>query len=763
VTAKGGPPDTPRLLTTSEHRVEGRLKVTGEAAFAGDVSRPGMLWAAFRRSDVPHARIVSIDISRALNVSGVHAVLTARDIGSPRFGRRLLDQPVLAGDKVRFVGERIAAVAADTREAAEEAAQWIRVEYEELPAVFDADEALAPGAPILHEDWRDYVFLGGERQAVPHANIQGHRVARKGEAELESIFARAWRTYEHAFTTPRQHHGYVEPHAALSWIDESGLIHVVSTNKTPFLLRGEMAAVTDAPEELIDIDSGYIGGDFGGKGYSPDEYICYYLARATGRPVKAVMSYTDELTAASTRHSGRIVLRTAVDEGGRFLAHEGRAVFNGGAYAAAKPLPGLIINGGLDALACYRIPNVSIEVLTVYTNTVPAGHMRAPGQVQALFAGESHVDMIARDLGMDPIDLRLVNILKDGEVGPVGEVHLEVQATAVLDAVKREARWAEPKAVNRGRGVAIGRRRIGRGRIELRLTLEATGRVIVVTGMTDQGAGGHTLVQRVVAAELGIPPQMVEIRRESTAHAPFDPGAGASRLAHLASQAAVRGAEALKERIEAAATEQLGDRARPAKLSDGQLFIDGSKRGIPLEEAAARLLGPAGELVALGAFEAAPHGVEPEHHQFCACVVDVTVDPETGEVKLLNATLAADVGAIFNPIGHQGQIEGGFAFGVGAAMMEELPIEDGRVTSLNLGDYKLPTSVDLPPLKVALLRSREGPGAYGAKMAGELSNSVVAPAIANAIADAVDARILALPITPERVLAALEAGGPRSW
>jgi CO/xanthine dehydrogenase Mo-binding subunit len=246
----------PVLLTTPESRVEGRLKVTGEAAFAGDFSRPGMLWAAFRRSDVPHARIASIDVSRALNEPGVHAVLTARDIGSPRFGRRLLDQPVLADDKVRFVGERVAAVAADTREAAEEAAQWIRVDYEELPAVFDAEEALASGAPILHEGWRDYVFLGGERQAVPHANIQGHRVARKGEANLESVFARAWRTYEHTFSTPRQHHGYVEPHASLSWIDESGLIHVVSTNKTPFLLRGEMAAVTDAPEELIDIDSG---------------------------------------------------------------------------------------------------------------------------------------------------------------------------------------------------------------------------------------------------------------------------------------------------------------------------------------------------------------------------------------------------------------------------------------------------------------------------------------------------------------------------
>jgi CO/xanthine dehydrogenase Mo-binding subunit len=747
---------TPAELETPETRVEGHPKVTGATRFAADLSRPGMLWAAFRRSDLPHAMIRSIDVSRAAAVPGVRCVLTGRDIGEVRFGRRLLDQPVLAFDRVRFVGERIAAVAADSRAAAEEATQLIEIEYGELEAIVDTDQALAQDAPVLHEAAAGYVYLGGERPPVPHPNVQGRRLVQRGQP-TEAAFATAARVFEHTFTTPRQHHGYIEPHATLVWIDD-GVLHVVSTNKAPFSLRNQMARALALDPASIDIDSRSIGGDFGGKGYSPDEYACYFLARATGRPVKAVMSYVDELAAANPRHDASIRLRTGVDAEGRFVAHEARVVFNGGAYASAKPLPPLVLAGGLQTMAAYRVPSVSIEVLTVYTNTAPAGHMRAPGEVQAMFAGESHVDAIARELSRDPLEFRLLNALRDGDVGPTGERHRQVRAVELLEALRRESGWGTPLPANRGRGVAIGLRHVGGGKIDLRLAFGRDGLVTVVTGIPDQGGGAHTVLQRVVANVLSVAPERVRIRVGTTIDAPQDPGVGGSRTTHIASRAAATAARELKERIEAAAHRTLGESSERIALVDDWLVSEDARNRIGLTDAATTLLGAAPELAVAGAYEAVAHGAEePGDYNFGAYVAEVEVDRETGQVTVCQVTLAADVGTIINPVAHQGQLDGGFVFGFGAAMMEELALDGGRVMTLNLGDYKLPTSSDVPTLRTVLLPTREGPGAFGAKMAGELSNATVAPAIANAIADAVGVRLQSLPLTAEQIHAALRA------
>ncbi len=749
-----GPP--PPALSEPEYRVEGRDKVTGSAAYAADVSRPGMLWAAFRRSELPHARVVRVDTSAARALPGVHAVLTGAELGTVRFGRRLLDQPVLAADRVRFVGERVAAVAADSRELAEEAARLIDVEYEELPAVLSPDEALAADASVLHPEADRYVYLGGERPPVPHPNVQGRKVVALRPEELAERFRSAPHVFEHTFTTPRQHHGYIEPHACLVWVDGDGTVHVVTTNKAPFSLRSQMAAAIDMPAERIDVDAGVIGGDFGGKGYSPDEYACYYLARATDRPVKAVMSYVDELAAANPRHAATIRLRTAVDDEGCFLAHEGRVVFDGGAYAAAKPLPPLILAGGVQTMAAYRIPASSIEVLTVYTNTAPGGHMRAPGEVQALFAGESHVDIIARELRIDPIELRLRNVGRDGEVGATGSRPREARGRELLEALRDSSRWGSPLPEGRGRGIAIGLRHVGGGKIGLRVRFDRQGRVEVLTGIPDQGGGAHTVIQRVLAGVASVAPERVVVRRASTAEAPFDPGVGGSRTTHLASQAAARAGRALKHALESAASSTLGESTEQIELVDDWLVGgDGSNR-VSLDEAASVLVGDAGEIAVEGLYEAAAHGDdEPGDYDFGGYVAEVEVDPQTGEVRVLAVTLAADVGTIVNPIAHQGQLAGGFVFGLGGALFEELATEGGRVETLNLGDYKLPTAMDVPPLRTVLLPTRIGPGAFGAKMAGELSNAAVAPAIANAIDDAVGVRLFSLPLTAERIHADL--------
>lgn len=736
-----------------EVRVEGLLKTTGAARYAADVSLPGMLWAAFLTSPLPHARIRSLDVRAAAEVEGVHAVLTARDIGPVRFGRRLLDRPVLAGDRVRFAGERVAAVAAASPRAAEEALERIEVDYEELEPVLEPEAALAPGAAILHEQAAEYAYLGGTRPPVPHPNLQGRRVVAKGDADIERALARADRVFEHEFSTPRQHQGYIEPHAAVVWIGEDGVVHVVSGNKSPFNLRSQMAAALGLPPERIEVDSGFIGGDFGGKGYWSDEFVCYFLAKATGRPVKAVSSYLDELTAGNPRHAATVRLRTGVDADGRFVAHHARVVLNGGAYASAKPLPHLVLAGGSATLAAYRVPHARVEVMTVYTNTVPCGHMRSPGEVQALFAGESHVDMIAAELGLDPLELRLRNAVRDGDEGLGGERFRQARAVPVLEALRQAGDWdRRPTGQGRGRGIALGVRHVGGGKTSVRLRAGADGRVEVLTGLPDQGGGASTVIQRVAAATLEVAPGRIVVTRGSTGLAPSDPGVGGSRVTHLASRATQTGALELKRLFEEAATEAFGN-GRPLRLEGDHFRGDGEP--IPFERVAERI--PAPGIDVEGAYEAAHGPDEPGDYDFVACMMEVEVDPDTGQPTVRDALLVVDVGTIINPVAHRGQLVGGFVFGLGGALMEELRVEDGTVTSGTLGEVKLPTSMDCPPLRIVQLPTPVGPGAFGAKMAGELTNSIVAPALANAVAAASGARVTTLPITAERIHAAVRS------
>ena len=757
------PPDPAVLaaLARPERRADGSDKVTGRTRYAGDRAMAGMLWAAFLGSQVPHGRIRALDVTRARAMPGVRAVLTGADLPGVRFGRRLLDRPVLASDRVLFVGDRLAAVAADTLEAAEAAVAAIEVDIEELEPLLDVDAALRDDAPMMHPDADAYTYIGGTRPAVPHPNVQGQLVRRQGEEDLAAVFARAAHVFEHEFTTPRQHHGYIEPHATLVWIDGTGTVHVVTTNKAPFTLRNQMATALGLPPATIEVDAGAIGGDFGGKGTSIDEYPCYFLARATGRPVKAVTSYADELAAVNVRHAARIRLRTAVDADGRLLAHEADLRFDGGAYAAAKPLPHLALAGGVATLAAYRIPNVRIQARTVYTNTVPGGHMRAPGEVQALFAGESHLDAIARELGLDPLDFRLRNVARPGDLGATGERFREVRGAEVLEGVARSLDWSRPRPAGVGRGVALGVRHVGAGVMALAVRAFADGRIEILTALPDQGGGQAEVLRRVLAATASIDESRVSVVRRTTADAPVDPGVGGSRVTHIGSRAA----EALGVQLRAWLDERL-PRALPDVPAGAGIERDAVRDPatgdvlLDFNALAARLIAPDEPLELSAEFNAGTHGPdEPGDNNFAACGVELSVDRETGAIAILDAVLVADVGTVINPIAHAGQLDGGFAFGVGAALMEELPVEAGVVVGRSLGEVRLPTIRDVPPLRQVLLPTTIGPGAFGAKMAGELSNAPVAPAIANAVADAVGARLYEFPLTAERVLRAIRAAG----
>jgi CO/xanthine dehydrogenase Mo-binding subunit len=708
---------------------------------------------------MPHARIVSIDTSAATAVPGVHAVLTGADIGFVGLGRQLQDWPALAIDRVRMIGDRVAAVAAESKAAADEAARLVEVEYEELPLVTLAN-ALDPDAPILHPDPDTYTFLGPKRPQTSHPNVHGHVVAQKSETgeTIEEVFARADHVFEHTFTVAREFQGFIEPRACVVWIDEDDRVHVTNTNKAPAQFRRQLASGLGIEADQIVVDTMFIGGDFGGKGLSIDEYACYHLAKATGRPIKAVMSYLDEMQASNARHPAILELRTAVDRDGRFLAHQSDVVIDGGAYAAGKAGAGLIVPAH-QTLTAYRIPVTRLEVRAVYTNSIPGGSMRAPGDPQSMFAGESHVDMIAGALGIDPIELRRRNAVRDGDRSVTGELIRRAQAIEVLDALERESDWHGALPEGRGRGIALGVRHIGAGATSVQMRLGEDGIVEVVTGVVDQGVGTYTVLHRIAAAILSVDPKRIVVRHCDTDGPAPDPGVGGQRVTHVLGRAAQAGAAELKTRLEDLAAEAMGWPADDVRL-EGDRFVAGDESA-PFEQVASIIVRSA-PVEVTGAYDGTHMPGEPGDFEYAGYVVEAEIDRDTGAVRIHDVLLVADVGTIINPVAHQGQLDGGLVMGLGAALMEDLQVQDGQVTTATLGDYKIPCVTDTPPFRTVLIHDpQDGPGPLGAKAAGELTNTSVAPAVANAVA-ACGARVPHMPVTAERVLEALEASGDQA-
>jgi carbon-monoxide dehydrogenase large subunit len=405
----------------------------------------------------------------------------------------------------------------------------------------------------------------------------------------------------------------------------------------------------------------------------------------------------------------------------------------------------------------YRVSNVRVETLLVYTNTVPAGNMRAPGGIQVALAGEGHIDHIARSLGLDPLEFRLRNALRSGDSGPAGERIRHPRAEVVLEALRQATRWGQTALPpGHGRGLALRRRGVGEGKTSVALRLVPGGQVEVLLGVPDQGGGAYTAVRRVAAAALSVRPERIVPRYGTTAEALADPGAGGSRVTHVVGRAAIAGALQLRARLEELAAEAMGWPAGRVRLEQDRFTAgDRSAESAAFETVAERVL-RAGPVEVQASYDSADEESEAgRDYSFYACMVEVSVDPETGQVRPVEAVAAVDVGTIVNPVAHQGQLEGGFVFGLGNALSEELAVEDGKVTTASLGEYKLPTAADIPALRTILLSAQDGPGPFGAKAVGELANSAIAPAIANAVYDAVGARVKSIPITAERVLAAL--------
>jgi CO/xanthine dehydrogenase Mo-binding subunit len=724
-------------------RIEGAAKVTGQARYAADFSLPDTVWGKCLHAPYSHAGIVRIDTSQARALPGVHAVITGADTREGGlWGRGVKDAPPLAYERVRYYGERVAAVAADDEDIAQAALDLIQVEYEELPTVYDPFEAMQDGAPVLHPDFNTY--FGFKLKHEKPSNI--HHQSRLERGDVEQGFDEADVIVENTYVTQRQSQGMLEPQSILVWIDPADdRVHVWHCNKVPYFVRGALAHVAGIPQERIIVHPTYIGGDFGNKGNSRLTPICYYLAKASGRPVRMISDYVEEFLAGNPRHHVVIQLRTGVRRDGTLTAHTVNHVVNSGAYAAFKSYG--TIAGANEAAGPYRVANSRIDSTFVYTNTVPGGFMRAPGEPEGVFAIESHMDEVARALGMDPLEFRLKNLIVEGDETAFGHRLHHVRAIETLQAACNAAGYGKPKGANVGLGIAIGERGTGAGEGTVEILLQPDGRAILGTPMFDQGTGTYTTIAQVAGEELGIPPERFELVVWDTDELESDSGLTGSRGTNVNTLAAYEAAQVAKRDLVSLASEYFGWTQEEVEFSGGAARRAGESVG--WEE----LLARAGQPV-----RARAHTVANRSHitSFVAQVAEVSVDPETGEIKVLKFTTAHDSGVVLNPLGYQGQVNGGFQHGLGYALMEELVVEDGRVTTLSFGDYKMPTVVDMPPLQTVILPSDQGEGPYNIRGIGEAPCIPVAPAIANAVADAVGVRIRDLPVTAVKVYRALK-------
>src|SRR5581483_10335443 len=585
----------------------------------------------------------------------------------------------------------------------------------------------------------------------------------------DAAFASADVVVEHTFTTPLTHQGYLEPHACVVRVgpsaDGAERVDVWPSHKLPYTLREQLAELTDRPEHDFVIHPITVGADFGGKGSPADVPMAYHLSRMTGRPVKFVARSTADLASATHRHPSIVRVRTGLTREGAIVARDVRIVYNTGAYGALKPSEDGMLTGADYAAGPYAVPNLRIEAFCVYTNLPPSGYMRAPGHPQVAFAVEAHTDLLARAFGMDPLEFRIRNAARTTGEGAASLV------PTVLDAAVRalDLQPSSPRVglgasspansgVLRGRGIALCERGVGFGEGSSDVTLNPNGTITVVTGLPDNGTGALTVVAQVVAEGFGLLPARVLLVRGTTDALPIDVGSAADRMTNVAGHAAIAASSAVKEKLAPLASAMLGAESAAwapatAERSSGWTSPDGGF--VSLEELAAEMLPGDG-----GAGHAQVTIKRPKttDRHCCAQIAEVEVDSETGQVRIARMTTVQDTGTIVNPIGHQGQIEGGLVQGLGYATMEEMSAESGRITNAHLGDYKLPTMRDVPQLVTVNVPS-EGPGPFHAGSIGEMPCVPTAGAIANAVADAIGAPIFDLPLTPERVLEAIETRG----
>ncbi len=718
----------------SKPRRDAHEKLRGQAQFVGDILVPWMLHGRVLRSPIAHGRIVSIDTAAAERVPGVACVLTGADLQDidPYYGHALKDRPIIAIDKVRFHGEQVAAVAAETPAAALAAVDAIVVEYEELPVVATVEDAVAPSATLVTErDAKPGLFHGlGELE--PRDGNVCYRY-RLDMGELEAVFAHADIVVTGDYTFPSVYQYAMETHTVIAQC-ESDEITLWATCQHPFLVRAEIADLFAVPVANVRIQVPYLGGGFGSKSYTKMEPLTVALARKAGRPVK-IQNRVGESMVTTRRHNIRCWMRTAATADGRLLARDVRCLFDTGAYADNGPR--VVATAGDAAPGPYRWAAYRVDAACVYTNLAPAGSYRAFGATHMQWIGESQVDEVARRAGVDPLELRRENLLTPGEQVRAGGKPLDADLVGDVGKVAQAVGWNEPKPPLVGRGVSVGLLAAGAHPVSSAVCrLEADGRVVVLVGTTEMGQGPRTAFAQIAAEELRVDSERVTVRGADTRFTPYDRSTGASRSTTIAGLAVQRAAADVRTQLEQIAGAADVD-------SDEYLALMRKHFGFA-----------GGELIGRG--EVAPAGTGsysegPVFWEVCVGAAEVEVDPETGFVRVRRTATAADVGRAINPQLVERQDEGATMQGLGNALFEEMVYEDGLLLNDTLLDYRVPSFEDLPDeMTCVIVENEDGPGPYGAKGCGEGALAAVPAAIVNALADA-GVPMNELPLTPERV------------
>ncbi|HEX9466269.1 MAG TPA: xanthine dehydrogenase family protein molybdopterin-binding subunit [Alphaproteobacteria bacterium] len=757
-------PNRLRVVGEKVAAVDGHAKVTGAATFTFDRSLPGMLHIKLLRSPHHHARIRAIDTSAAERMPGVRAVATARDLAglTPIYGVRIKDQPVLAIEKVRYRGDVVAAVAATDEAAAFAALGRIAVDYEVLPAVMTIDDAMAPGAPLLFDKPSINALrphgTGGEGIAEPGPNLLyqfNHDVG-----DIDAAWAQCAHVFEDTFEFSRMTPFQMEPFVALAR-PEGDAIELWTCSQDPFLIRQDVANIFGLSDHQVRVHASFVGGGYGGKSFCKLEPLVVLMARMTGRPVRLCLTFDENILLLS-QHAARLTLKTGVAADGRFVCRDSRLYLDGGAYSDASAL--VTDKTGYRLPGPYRWTAVRTRAFSVRTTTVPAGSFRGFGGTQANYACESQIDMIARRMGQDPLEVRLKNLLKVGDPYLQADAPMDSDFAAGLRSAATRVGYERSRPPRRGVGLAIGFKDGGgearAARAAVKITV--TGRVVVQGGTAEIGQGASTALCQVAAEMLNVPFEWVKYGEIDTDVTPYDQGTHASSGMTVTGTAVARACEDVRGQILAFAAEKLS--CDPGELHLENWTVRHGNTVHKLQPLAIEYFGGYGcEFVGRGFFKvnedlSTPLNAKRLFWMPAWTGIEVEVDEETGQYEVLNFVCGTDAGRIINAAAARGQVEGGALQGLGQAMFERLIYgPDGLITTSPL-TYRLPLAADLPKHFEGFLEEHGmGPGPFGSKGIGESSILGVAAALANAIEDAIGVRITDLPITPEKILTALDA------
>lgn len=748
------------IVGTNRIRGDARAKAAGSTIYTADVPLDNPLIAHVRRSPYPFARIRRIDVSKASAMPGVAAITYSGNVPDKRLAFGIKDQFLFPRDFTRYAGEPIAAVAADTEAQAIAAADAIEIDLEPVEPILTIDDALASDAHLVHPDWKTYEKGEGR---VLDRNTCGYNRIRRGD--VDTAFASADVVVESHFRFSHGMPAYIEPRAALARKEPRGGLTVWCGSQTPYDNRDGLAEFFDLDVEKVRFVNQFVGGGFGGKLLMAAEWYAAALALRCDRPVRLVWSRREDSLNVYPRHGGRATFRSAARKDGTLLAMRASIVLDTGAYIGWGGGSALIAS--MLASAPYRIPDLDIESRLVYTNKHSAGPVRAPGGPQANFAKELHIDQLARELGIDPLELRLRNAWVDGDTGPTGQRLEGVSAKEVLERAARAIGWGSTKPAGRGRGIACTWWFSSCTESRARVEITREGRVRLHSGNPEVGTGSAAWALPMLAAEaLGMTPEEIEVVLADTASAAYDGGVGGSGSTFGSGMAAENAAKDAREKLIARAEDVLEARAEDIEIRDGRAYVRGAPEHFAdfatLAEAEGGTIVGNGE--AIGSEDPEFDASLVESHTFAswmapsftATAAEVDVDVDTGRVQVRKLATAQDVGFAVNPPGVIGQIEGGAVQGLGWALIEEMHYEDGVFVNPSFGGYLLPTAVDAPEIEAIIVErpSKEGP--RGMKGAGEPPVTTPAAAIGNAIRDAVGTVPYETPMTPERVWRAIE-------